>query len=137
MKRFLLIAALATVGCSGESGTPECDRTDRSGTYLFEYSQRDGGTCGDLPDYVGRLDVDAPIPAECTLTADDDWSPDLCKLTRSMSCLDTDGVTVNGTAITEQQDSEGDVLSGLYTVELRDSGGTLCMSTYNLTATRQ
>lgn len=122
--------------CSGEDAIV-CDKSDRSGAYLLEYAERDGGTCGEISDIVGRIDADAPIPAECELTADDEWSGNLCKFTRSMRCLDADGVLVDGVAVTEQQDSDGRVLSGLYTVQLSDAAGPICTSTYNVTATRQ
>jgi hypothetical protein len=145
MKKFLLIAAaMASVACSGsddgEASAGGCSNSDRDGTYLLEYSERDGGMCGELPDAVGRLDADAPIEGVCERTAEDEWSSDQCKLTRSLRCTsETDGLIIEGVAVSEQEDSAGDVLTGLYTITARDlaTGEVLCTSTYNVTATRQ
>lgn len=138
--RYLWILGLALIGCSGddEPGAVDCSKADRNGTYLFEYAERDG-TCGAVPDSLGRLDASADIPANCIRTAADVWSADECKLERSAECtVAEDGLVIHATAVTSQTDDSGEVLSGLYSVTARDlAGNFVCSGTYDLTATRQ
>jgi hypothetical protein len=140
MIRILLIGLLA-LGCSGAEDEPvECAQTDRSGTYLFQHSET-SGNCGAIPDQLGQLDASAAVAPACTLDAPDRWTEADCKLERAYTCAEEGigpGWYSTGVGVTEQQDSAGDTIAGLFTLTVYDASGLVqCKSTYELTATRQ
>jgi hypothetical protein len=162
IERVLCCLLLGVLGCgSGDDDPPrnpaddlpkpigpaepppgiECDpATERSGTYRATFTTVDG-TCGDQVSALIRLDPNAAPPSTCMRTFDDVWSDDMCRLERSLLC-DAPGVC-NGCSqetvgITTQVTETGSVLSGLMTISLYDSDGTLlCVGTYQMRAERQ
>lgn len=136
MKNLILFLAVL-VGCSGADEAEPCDLAHRDGTYLLSYTERSGGTCGELPDVVGRADPDS-ISDGCMLTEPDDVSADQCTLTRSLVCTvqNPDGA-IYGIAVTKESGG-GARLEGIYTMTIRDAAGELvCLGTYDVVAVRQ
>lgn len=137
MKRWGIILGLTGIACGGsEDGTPGgCNIfEDRNGTYLLRFSER-SGNCGAIPDQLARLESDAPLQEGCILTADDTISDDGCTLERSYSCL-IDGTESDWVAVTTQEDSSAETITGTITVSF-DDGLQSCTSTYSVLATRQ
>lgn len=113
----------------------ECSPDDRRGTYLVT-SEELGGTCGELPPFVGRLDD--TLPDGCSLDEPDSVSADGCTLERSLTCVDASGQTTYTVGTTTQETDSGSVLTGVATITLRDAAGSeLCTSTYRLRYERQ
>lgn len=106
-----------------------CERSDRTGTYLATYVER-SGNCGALPEQLGRLESSEPVDGygPCAKAGPDVWSNDECTLERSLECADG----TSGVAISTQQDSSGDVLTGTFTLR-----GLDCTSTYDVESVRQ
>lgn len=142
--RYMTAGFIFLAGCGGtdgDDGAAACDPADRSGTYLMRYSERADGTCGDAPDTLVRLDPDGELGGGCSLDAPDEWSADQCRLTRSVTCCDG-GYCTSVTGFTTQQDDSGATISGVMTFQIQEigaSGAVLdgCLSTYDVTATRQ
>lgn len=124
--------------CGGEEEVV-CAQSDREGTYLFE-AEDIGGDCGPMdPVLVQMRSGDQRVDGGCVVDYEQ-WSEDACKLERSLTCTSTaDGLIFSGVAITEQQDSQGDVFDGTMSIGIYDldTGATLCFGTYALTYTRQ
>lgn len=137
MKKIML-CSFFMFACGGgdndESFT--CSKNDRTGTYLLSMVERNGD-CGPVPDTVGRLD-NADAQGNCEIL-EEVWEDNFCTLTRSIKCIDEPtGYIVEGTAITTQQDDNGDLLTGVNTSSVRDSSGNLlCVSSYDMTAEKQ
>jgi hypothetical protein len=134
MKGILIIAAAVVAqGCGG----PECSKSDRTGTYLIHQDEMSGGTCGPIPDKLERIGGEPA--AGCVITFEQ-WSADECKLERSIVCTSSkDNIKLESTAITNQQDDDGSLLSGTASMTLRtlSTDAFLCSSTYKMTASRQ
>lgn len=131
MKRLTMLA-LAVIGCAGEddAGVPtECDRDDRRGTYLVQYTQTDGD-CGPLPDELIILPPSADNPAVTDCEFDERWSKGNCRVDTEASCFD--GSRLVG--YSEQVDSNAGVLRGKATVTGPDNR---CRSTYEIEWTRE
>lgn len=135
--RWMTIAALLCA-CGGDSGGEvTCSRADRIGTYLMTFAER-SGNCGPSPDQLVRLDPDAPLDPTCEIAAPDVWSADECQLERSVTCVTPDDLHVSGVMVSEQRDSDGEHITAIYSVTVRDgSGAALCQSTYDVDAVRQ
>jgi hypothetical protein len=135
--------ALLACACSSSSDATvlpsHCDISDRMGTYLDHYAERSGGTCGAIPDQVGRVDGPSGLPEGCALDGDDRVSENGCKLERTYTCdFPADGVIASYTGVTQAEDAGANRLIGILTVRVSDSSGSfLCSSTYDLTFTRQ
>ncbi len=129
MRRILIVLALAT-SCAGEDPDPptECDRSDRRGTYLVQYSERDGN-CGPLPDELVILPADADATSEAGCRIDNEqWSRGDCRYDADVSCSDGSGFV--GYAVA--QDETASRLEGRVTLT-----GLNCRSTYDVTWTRE
>lgn len=134
------------LGCSGGGDDDDdsftCNEaTDRSGTYLASYSERSGGTCGDIPDELGRLDGVNALPAQCTEDAPDVWSADGCRLDRSFTCCEGYYCT-SIVAVTEQRDASAATITGTLSLRITEfdpAGNPVdsCSSLYDMTAQRQ
>jgi len=123
-----------------DSGLPPveaniCSPEDRSGTYLVHYEERSDGTCGPIPDSLGRVHPDDELTEGCIFTADDVWRDDDCTLERSIEC-NIDGVKTTVAGLTTQQDPEGEAFEGIVSFVITD-GVTTCVSIYDVTYTRQ
>lgn len=131
---------LLAAGCGAtndEDGPVSCDPADRTGAYVIHYTERPNGSCGPMPDEVARIDGGGGIADGCTLDAPDTWSADQCRLDRSVTCCEPP-VCLSVVASTEQVDASGATISGVTTVTiLNDLSQDGCISTYDLTATRQ
>ena len=116
----------------------ECSSTDRIGTYLLETPERDG-TCGAIPSQVGRVEDPTALPVGCVLDAPDRWSDGGCSLERAYTCTDApNNLITSWTGITTQQDSNGDLVTGVLSVRATELDGTfVCSSTYGFRAERQ
>ncbi len=142
----ILVGACSSDGDSGDGDgggdTPiECSAADRTGTYLMRYETL-SGTCGDIPESIGRLENAAQELAEgCVFNADDRWTDDDCKLERAITCPFPEacaGCTLRGVAVTTQQTEDGSLITGTTTVTALDSDGTLgCTGTYRIRGERQ
>ena len=111
-----------------------CDPMRRDGIYLAKFEKL-SGTCGELVSQLVRVDGDATGPgAGCALTADDAWRDGNCTLERSIRCM-SDGVVVDQTSTSTQEDAAGEFISGLLTQRL--SGASSCIGTYRVEFQRQ
>ncbi len=108
---------------------------------MLELEEREGGSCGPIPDQLGRLDGGGGLDDVCVFDAPDVWSSGDCKLERAITCEEPDlgdGVTASYIASTTQTDSDGDVLESIMTLTVHNPDGSLlCKSTYEGAATRQ
>lgn len=140
--RIVMLLALTLAGCGGsDRRSPEdtlpasCDPiTQRIGTYFAEATTV-SGNCG--PQTSGLVRLDSTIPDGCVFDADDIWSNNGCTLERAMTCPSGEE-TVRLVAISTQQDSHGDRITGTMTMAFSDArGASVCTGTYRLTYTRQ
>jgi hypothetical protein len=138
---LVLGAGVLGGGCSGsdaDSASVICEQSDRSGTYFMSF-QEVSGTCGPQDSAVGRLSTE--VPGECELLSPDIWSNNECTFERHIRCPFNEfaaGATLETTAISTQQDSRGEVITGTMTMILRDaSGQSVCHGTYRVRAERQ
>lgn len=145
-KTFMTAGLLLAMGCGGNDGaTPgtdfTCDpATDRNGTYLVHLVERPGGSCGELPDTLGRIDGGMPVQGpsqQCSPVAPSKFSQGNCKLENVFRCTSSDGSVVDATAVTTQLDADGAKLSGIYSASATRPGGASCTSSYDVTYTRQ
>lgn len=141
MKRFLLIAALATVGCGGSDEPGEavtCEQSDRSGTYWAEFETL-SGSCPDQNAGLIRLGETGMIGTECEQTAEPQWSDGDCTLETAVRCVIGTDALVESITITTQQDAAGDSITGTMTFTGYDlaTGSLVCSGSYRMTATRQ
>lgn len=146
MKNFAVLAVISLTGfaCSGgDDDSFDCERTDRNGRYLLDFSET-SGDCGQADSVIVELEgADAVLKPNCVLDEPDVVSPDNCTLTRHFTCdlSGEPGAPPNASAIyagtTEQQDESGDVITGSLTMTLVDGSTVVCRSTYAITYTRQ
>jgi hypothetical protein len=129
---FIAVAAASSVACG-----IECSKDAMRGAYLVETTEWTGGTCGYITPGVqiyGEGEGDG-----CVLDSDV-WSDDECKNERLVTCTSVaDGYRAVGASVTEQQDSDGQEFTGTLTMTVYNlnSGATICVSTYDVTATKQ
>jgi hypothetical protein len=136
--RILALIATGLLGCGGEDEDSfTCETTDRSGTYLISYVDRDGD-CGPLPETVGRFSGSSAVADNCELDMPDVTSSDGCTLERSITCVE-DGFAASAVASSTQETEDGSRITGILTMTIRDaaSGELVCISTYEQTAVRQ
>jgi hypothetical protein len=133
--------SMALLACSGMAPPTSCKASDRTGTYLTVATERPGGSCGAVPDALGRLTDSLPDPWDprCTITSER-WSEGDCKLERTIECVfEGDGLRTTGVGVTDQVMQDGSHLEGLMTQTAYDlaTGATVCVSSYDIAATRQ
>lgn len=135
----LLLLVLPACGDGGDAATA-CDRSDRSGTYLLQFTER-SGDCGPIPEQLGRLDDAEALLEECALDAPDRWTEGDCKLERAYTCAEDGiepGASSSWVAVTTQADDSGSRITGTVTVRVSDARGVqLCRGTYGFEASRQ
>jgi hypothetical protein len=135
----LLLLVLPACGGDGDAATA-CERSDRSGTYLMQFSER-SGDCGPIPEQLGRLDDAEALLDGCALDAPDRWTEGDCKLERAYTCAEDgieQGASSSWVAVTTQADDSGSRIIGTVTVRISDAGGAqLCRGTYEFSASRQ
>lgn len=144
MGKFAILTGILVLACSGESssGGPtqpvQCDPSLRDGTYLAHFVERPGGACGPETDLLVRLDASGGLSPGCQLTAPDEWTNGNCTLVRSLACDTSTGWRTSTTAITRDENGDGSLFTGRFTVQVYDStGAPSCLSTYDVTFTRQ
>lgn len=110
-----------------------CQKEQRQGTFLFTYTEHAGGTCGPIPSAVVSLRPGAVASASngCQVTSEV-WTENDCKLETSVQCP----TGSKGTFVSRQVSADGGRLEGIVTYQL-ESGGSGCVSTYDLLAVRQ
>lgn len=132
---LVVLLSLGTGACSDDAGAVDCSKAHRSGTFLAKFTEREGGSCGPIPETVARLDADTLLEG-CELDAPDDWSADECTLTRSYTCP-LDGAPGSASFVAVSHES-ADGFEGTSTARVYDTAGALvCTSTYDVTWTRQ
>lgn len=137
-----VIAGVLLVACTSEVEAPSaptnCNKTDRSGTYLFTFTVQ-SGTCPAIPSTLISFDSTNTSTA-CTKHSEV-WSEADCKLATDQTCVatQTDGTTSTTKAVmvSRQQTQNGSKLDGLYSVDIALSSGARCVGTYAITAVRQ
>lgn len=141
--KLLVLGALACFACSSETENRPvtCAKTERSGTYAMRFTERAGGTCGAIPEQLGRLDDAEALLPGCQLDAADRWSADECKLERAYTCPEPgigSGVTSQSVAVSTQMTEDASRIDGTITLTIKRPDGTaLCKSTYDATFVRQ
>lgn len=135
-----LLITIALVATAPACGGPECSKSDRTGTYRGVLTEGPGGTCGAMPDVVVPMtDGSGPADPGCTIKAES-WSADQCKNESTVECVSApDNTRATATGVFTQQDGAGEVFDGVMTMTIKrlDTGATLCVSTYDVTYTRQ
>lgn len=135
MRVSLMVALLVVSACGGE---PEQCETPR-GTYLVEYDERPGGTCGAAADTLVVLDNLELADVECDPISQKE-SADQCRGDFDQSCdYLSDNVRMRQTGYIEIQDEKGNRLEGVFSVQVRrlDNNNAICSSTYDITLTKQ
>lgn len=128
------------VGCSGADEGEPCDLAHRDGTYVQSFSERDGGTCGELSDQVVILSdgmgSTSGVPQNCAEDAPSELSADQCSLTRAYSC-EFDGTIVSFVGVTTERDGGARLVGTVTSTVFNPDGSMSCRSTYDVTFTRQ
>jgi hypothetical protein len=127
------VVALAILAAAcGSSATKANPCATPGATYLFQFVEQSGGTCGSLSDAIVNVNPDGTIVGSLT-----------CKATNQNGCTaQNTGCTSssNGTSCTVDTDvtfaSDGSGATGLETFSCAN-GASSCTSTYAVTATRQ
>lgn len=142
MKVITLGTALLLAACSGgdDSDEPEdftCSVLSRSGTYLMTLTELDGGTCGELPASVVRVDPGEELEPGCVLDKPTVVSSDECSVTESLTCTDEFGITSSIEGVSRQASADGSLITGVVTLYVSDAQGPVCVSTYRARYERQ
>lgn len=139
--------AVGGVGCGdAQGGDFECERSDREGVYVVQYdekSYKDMAMCGAIADTLGPPDDPSAVAADwgpCRLESSD-WFQGDCRREFAYGCVATQASTNIATSLvatTYQKDADGDLIEGLLTrIVHSNTDGTVCRSSYDMTARRQ
>lgn len=136
MRGPIIIALFLVGACASNPADPRptaCDRSDRHGVYLAEFTER-SGTCGPVPSSLVNFD-DKSDTGGCKRSGEV-WSEGGCKLSTSASCAATaKAPAVDVTAVSTQVTQDGSVLEGVSTFRVGVSPP--CSSTYDVRLVRQ
>jgi hypothetical protein len=142
MKRLPFVLAVLVLSACGADDF-ECDVAALDGAYLITYSERGGGTCGQLSDQVALFASGEAVsdPGNSEETCTDDYIPpstDACVDRGSTTCTDVDGYSFHIEGQMTQKTDSGSRYEGLATFSVFDPDGRVeCISTYNMKAVRQ
>lgn len=141
MRQVLALAMAFSTACGSDAdGTDpvECapEGADRRGTYLLSYDERPDGTCGAIADVLVSDIQSATLEESCEVQAER-WTD--CRFETSFRCVDPDaGDILNATAFTDQVTSDGSIIEGIVTWDIRyPDGSPACVSTYDVRYVRQ
>lgn len=136
MRAFVL--ALFLAACSSSTETQRLCADADFGTLAISYTEREGGSCGPLPD-VAAVDTALALPsadamAVCASKAI--YREATCEEKEEETCANADASTAQAAA-TIGVDASGKPTNGFVQVNAYDpTGGLTCTSTYDLTFTR-
>jgi hypothetical protein len=143
MKRFFNLVSLLMIGLSVNAcgQNVDCQFSDRSGSYLVSFTLI-SGNCGEFPSTLVPLNHDGaePTPPEGCTYETHAWSGDQCELQTVQTCIiESDNTSSKTTAITQQNDSSGDKITGTMSMEIRDhdDDSLKCAGTYDILYERQ
>lgn len=138
--RIWALFGVAALSCGGgnDGGVGEeagCSKSDRTGTYLVEFTTVDGD-CGRLPSSVvkyknGEVDQSA-IDVDCEVESAE-WSDDECALEVSSTCVDA--TTTSKSVGVSRANADGSTITSVLTLTV--TGDVECIGTYESRATRQ
>lgn len=134
--RWLILASFLcfVVSC----GDVECSKEDRTGTYFLTFQTIDG-TCPDQQSAVVSGSTSSPTPADCE-KSNETWSEDECDYSVNLFCIfSADDLNMLSVSQTTQEDSDGDHLTGIMTMTIRQhsTGAFVCSGSYEMDAQRQ
>lgn len=146
MRGILALIVLVLVGCGSESradpvGSGHGPCAQRAGTYAARYTERQG-TCGPVQERVSSLTVQPQtadvIDAGCTGSIA--YTPDNCEVTYASACPE-DGIEKGGSLTTNgnsKWNASADHGTAVEQWTIRGPAGqTRCLSTYDVTITKQ
>jgi hypothetical protein len=136
---WMLLGIGLLAGCGGaDEESLTCSKDARRGTYLVHYEPIGGGSCSTPPDALVRPGEFTP-DVVCSEDNPAQWSADECRVETSITCTDVQtDYRVSNVGFTDQEDTTGDVLTGIATISVRDANGQpVCSGTFRLTYTRQ
>tara|TARA_A100001037_G_C14892509_1_gene519075 strand:+ start:196 stop:624 length:429 start_codon:yes stop_codon:yes gene_type:complete len=137
-KIFLVLSFCPIFTGCGEN--IDCRFSDRSGSYLTTFTLV-SGNCGEIPSTLINIDHDGsePTPPDGCIYETHTWSGDQCELQTVQKCIvESDNTSSRTTAITQQDDSSGDTISGTISMEIRNNDNSpKCTGTYNVLYERQ
>lgn len=159
MPAFVVSALALTVGCASSSSTSsepppptQCQKADRTGTYLLTWTEHVGGTCGPIAAQLVSFNAQTSGGAggdagtgktSCTLHSDV-WSEGDCKVERTVTCVTRVSdqsqpggvVTADEVGVTRQETANASLIDGTISVSVDNPSGG-CRSTYAVTYVRQ
>lgn len=130
-------AAILVLAASCGGGGFTCDLSSTTGVFNVRAEERNGGTCGPLPDTQAYVEDLFAGPDEWTCeTVSDERSEDDCEIQGVVDCEIPGGNTVR-TIFTLTQ-TGADTGEAVTAYAFRDSAGlSICSSTYDMTLSRQ
>ena len=141
--RNLVCVLVLLISCGNDHSKPDCDKTDRDGTYRVTTTYN-GGSCGDLGSFYVQFKEGTDTTYDC-VTNYEEWSNDDCTLQRNLTCMvmvydsgngTTSTVTVDWNQTSTQQDDDGRVFYANVSMSEHGNNGFNCSGTYFFTYTR-
>jgi hypothetical protein len=126
----LLLGLVASVGCD-----TECEPL--VGSYLVEFDERDGGTCGEITDTLVIVSPDDEVAPGCSFSQT--TSGDQCTLETEAVCEDASTASTSTVTRVLTSAPDGATAEGIASLRVADTstGDTICVSTYDIRAERQ
>ena len=127
---------LLAVSC-GDEEKDVCSRHDVDGVYMVTTTEV-SGTCGDIGDFVVRVDNGARAEEEGCVIEHESYSDDDCKSSAEITCVDVANDLRTTAVIAAEQEPGGDKVSGVMTMTAETLVGVaVCVSTYDVRYVRQ
>ncbi len=136
-----LVLACLGLGCASKASEPpfgqaaptHCNKTDRHGAYLLEFTT-ESGNCG--MQASGLINLDDPMGGAGCVNSGTTLSNGDCKLTTTVRCPATASAAASeATMVLTQETQDGSILDGTMTIQVSGSSG--CIGTYAFRGTRQ
>lgn len=130
---FRTLFVFFLVGCgSGPTKANPC--ATPGATYLEHYVEHSGGTCGALTDTIVNIGADGTLASSSPVTCDDVEQTGCTAHDTNCKGAAVNGITCSDT-FSNTFSSDGSGASGIATITC--TGSTSCVSTYDITMTRQ